>query len=126
MARQLEDTVLLVRFGDGDLIAAEAKYHKPCLTKFYTRHRSNQRAQIVHSDVEQGITAERVILEVVEDIKEKATAGKSIFPLSKLVKEVQDRRGQLGLSKNVNATRLKDRIIEEFQGDLVEHGTQYD
>ena len=62
MARQLEDTVLLVRFGDRDLIAAEAKYHKPCLTKFYTRHRSHQRAQIVHSDVEQGITAERVIL----------------------------------------------------------------
>ena len=38
MAAQLQDTVLTVRFGNGDLVALETKYHHSCLTKFYTRH----------------------------------------------------------------------------------------
>ena len=71
MATQLQDSVLAVRFGSGDLVALETKYHHACLTKFRTRHRSWQRSQVVQRDDEQGINTERVITETIESMKEQ-------------------------------------------------------
>ena len=126
MATQLQDSVLTVRFGTGDLVALETKYHLACMTKFRTRHRSWQRSQVVQRDDEQGINTERVITEIVESMKEQESEGKKIFPLAKLVRQAQEKRGNLNLSKNLNATRFKERILEEFKGDVIEHGTGYD
>ena len=115
MAAQLQDTVLTVRFGDGDLVALETKYHHSCLTKFYTRHQSWKRGPVVQRADDDGINAERVVTELVEGMKAVATEGKTIFPLAKLVRQAQEKRGSLNLPTNGNATWFKERILEEFK-----------
>ena len=70
MATQLQDSILTVRFGDGDLVALETKCHFPCLTKFCTRHQSWKRSKVAQRDDDQGINTERVITETVESMRE--------------------------------------------------------
>ena len=77
----IEDPKLQARFGDGDLVALEGKYHHACLTKFYTRHRTKVRAKRKKEKIDKGINEERVILELVESISDQAKEGKTIFPL---------------------------------------------
>ena len=48
-------------------------------------------------------------------MKELATEGKTIFPLAKLVRQAQEKRGSLNLPTNVNETWFKERILEEFK-----------
>ena len=122
----IEDPKLQARFGDGDLVALEGKYHHACLTKFYTRHRTKVRAKRKKEKIDEGINEERVILELVESISDQAKEGKTIFPLSRLVRDAQTRREELGLTTKINATRLKERILQEFDWDLIEHGQGYE
>ncbi len=44
MATEMNDTSLLVKLADGDLVAIEAKYHFACLTKYRNRYRSHVRS----------------------------------------------------------------------------------
>ncbi len=45
MATELNDTHLLVKLASGDMVAADAVYHKQCLTALFTRHRSSARGK---------------------------------------------------------------------------------
>ena len=122
----IKDPKLQARFGDGDLVALEGKYHHACLTKFYTRHRTKVRAKRKKEKIDEGINEERVIWELVESISDQAKEGKTIFPLSRLVRDAQTRREELGLTTKINATRFKEQILQEFDGDLIEHGQGYE
>ena len=51
-AEELEDTAVLAKLSEGDMIATEAKYHVKCLVGFYNKHRalSNAPSNTVHSE----------------------------------------------------------------------------
>ena len=126
MATVMHDNTMTTRLGTGDIVAADTKYHRPCLPEFYSKLRSWRRAQINPENVEEEMKSARVFLELIEDMKEQMEGGKCIFPLSRLVRDTNLRRLEFGLTSLVHATRLKEKILEEFQGDLVEHGTTYE
>ena len=44
MATEMNDTDVLVKLADGDLVAIEAKYHLACLTKYHNKYRSHVRS----------------------------------------------------------------------------------
>lgn len=45
MATELQDSSLIARISEGDLIAIEAKYHVNCLASFRNKYRSMKRAK---------------------------------------------------------------------------------
>ena len=41
------DTKLLKKVPEGDMVATETKYHRPCLVKLYSKHRDFKRQKFV-------------------------------------------------------------------------------
>ena len=39
MAQELGDTIMLLRFDRGDMVAAKAKYHRSCYNDFRAKYR---------------------------------------------------------------------------------------
>ena len=71
MATNLEDFDMLGKLASGDLFAQDAVYHKECMTKYYTRHRSclcNRRneGKVSPSELE-GIALAETVAYVVDD-----------------------------------------------------------
>ena len=70
-ATNLEDFDMLRKLASGDLFAQDAVYHKECMTKYYTHHRSRLRnnrteGKISQSDLE-GIALAETVAYVIED-----------------------------------------------------------
>jgi hypothetical protein len=119
-ARTLNDGKLLARLSGGDVVAQELKYHCQCLTALYNRERAflNRRKQ------EEGQTnREREVyahvfselLVYIIETKTSATTGPVVFRLAELVTMYYQRLEQLGLDNpQVNATRLKDKLLAEI------------
>ena len=69
---------------------------------------------------------ERAFLELIESIKSDAESGVRMFPMAELNKLYRERRAEFGLdTSTTNTTRLKTRILEKFDGELQEQGTEH-
>ena len=63
-------------------------------------------------------------MELVESIKNDCANGEKFFPMAELTKQYDDRRKQLNLpSANTHSTRLRERIVKDFDGDMTVQGT---
>ena len=70
-ATDLEDFDMLGKLTSGDLFAQDAVYHKECMTKYYTRHRSclcnqHNEGKVSQSELE-GIALAETVAYVIED-----------------------------------------------------------
>lgn len=76
MITELNDTKLMTRIVGGDLIATEAKYHLPCLTKLRNRYRSLTR-MTDHSaeDKDEKMTESRAFVELKAYIEKSVDAS---------------------------------------------------
>ena len=115
-AAALQDTDLLATIADGDLVAIEAKYHKQCMDAFRVRYRSYKRSQATLSDsTDQSMTDSRVFAEMISFIEANVEDGEYIFPLADLHKMCVARLAALGYEKQVNKTRLKNKLLGHNQ-----------
>lgn len=118
-ARNLEDGKLLATLSAGDVVAQELKYHCNCLRALYNRERDymtrkeNRESQSSKDKDIYPLVLSELLVYVVET---KSNAdGPAVFRLADLVSLYKQRLQQLGVEEpNVNATRLKEKLMEEI------------
>ena len=105
----------VTRIEDGDLTALEAKYHLTCLTSLRNRYRSLLRQrQSSHSNLEESQIDARVFVELFTHVENAVADGSFCFKFSSLRQMYENRLGNLGISKEVNKVRFKERVLEYF------------
>lgn len=116
MATDLQDTALLAKISGGDLIAIEAKYHLTCLTELRNRHRSKTRQfnESCESKNEEYKTEARAFIELTSSIENSVEDGIFHFRLVDLRKLYEKRLQDLGLQKEINKSRFKEKILQYF------------
>ena len=124
MAADMNNIIMSIRLGTGDLIASEAKYHNHCKTAFYNAYKKHNSSKVTDKANEEQFLEERAFLELVDSIKTDAANGIQLFPMAELTKLLNDRKKQFNLSSLTNVTRLKEKIITIFKGDLKEQGKE--
>ena len=72
--------------------------------------------------MERRFSEQRVKLELIDSIKEDALDGEYLFPLAEIMKQYNNRRGELGLAAVTRGTNVKKMILEAFDGDMEEMG----
>ena len=122
-ANLLNDGKLISKMSVGDLIAVEAKYHAKCLVSLYNRARQFK-ASTTDSVPESSPTGldELAFAELIAYIDEQLEyEDLPVLKLSDIVKFFSSKQQELGIeSGNVNATRLKERVLSAFP-DLTAH-----
>ena len=107
MAIDLQDVVLLTRMeGGSDLFALNLKYHSECLTAIRNRHRSFKRQN--KQDHRQDW---KIIKLRQEHLWSSSRTLKKIFKLRQLF---ESRLCALGIQKEINKVRFKNKILEYF------------
>ena len=123
MAEGMNDSIMAVRLSGNDMIAAEGKYHRGCCTGFYNRYKKYKAGRTTDKEKEEQFLDERAFLELFDSMKNDATNGEKIFIMAELNEQFEERRKHFNLPPATHTTRLKERIIKAFDGDLVEQGT---
>eukprot|EP00733_Pompholyxophrys_punicea_P000082 Pompholyxophrys_punicea_v1_NODE_10_length_6905_cov_7.951686.p4 type:complete len:243 gc:universal NODE_10_length_6905_cov_7.951686:6628-5900(-) len=109
----------------GDLIATNACYHKKCLTDYSTRHRAWQRQKNSEETETRKKLEDRAFLEVISFLEESITLGKNIFLLQEILKFYVRSLHRYKIEKSANVSVLKNKILDHFQGRLLEHSDGY-
>ena len=116
MITELQDSTLLPRICGVDLVTADAKYHLNCMTDLrnrYRQHISRKRQESCEMD-EERIKESQAFIELIEYIETSVENDKLMFLLSELHSLYVRRLETLGVQKNVNKTRLKTSLLENF------------
>ena len=115
MARELNDTELMARISIGDVVAIEAKYHLQCLTFYRNRHRSflrqKESSEAVH---EENQMKAKALVEVVNYIEHCVEEGIYQIKFSVLFDLFRNRLKALGVDKEVNRGRFREKVMEYF------------
>ena len=125
MALEMNDTIMSLRLDKGDLIASEGKYHRSCATAFYNRYKRFKSQKISTNEKEEAFLQERVYMELFDSIKNDCTNGQKFFPMVELRKQYDERKKQLNLSGITHSTRLRERIVADFEGDMTVEGVEF-
>jgi len=114
MAIDLQDTALITRIDGGDLTALEAKYHLSCLTALRNRHRSFLRQKSSSSNGEEGKIEARAFVELITYVENSIESGTFCFKFSLLRQIYANRLHDLGIDKEINKVRFKDKVLNYF------------
>ena len=116
MAADLQENELLTRIEGGDLIALDAKYHLACLTALRNRHRSlmRQRQDCSDNQKEENKFEARAFVELIAHVENGVEGGQLYFKLSSLREIYESRLLDLGIRKEINRVRFKDKVLKHF------------
>ena len=116
MAADLEETELMASIEGGDLIALEAKYHLQCLVALRNRHRSMVRkdGETIEEISEERRIKARAIVELFAYMENCVEDGTFYFKFSALHQLYEDRVRYLGIERETNRTRFKEKILAYF------------
>ena len=116
MATDLQESALLTRIEGGDLIALDAKYHLACLTALRNRHRSlmRQRHDCSDNQKEAQKFEARAFVELIMNVENCVEGGQLYFKLSSLREMYENRLLDLGIRKEINKVRFKDKVLKHF------------
>ena len=116
MATDLQENELLTRIEGGDLIALDAKYHLACLTALRNRHRSlmRQRQDCSDNQKEEKKFEARAFVELIAHVENGVEGGQLYFKLSSLREMYESRLLDLGVRKEINRVRFKDKVLKHF------------
>ena len=107
-ATDLEDFVMLTR---GDLFAQDLVYHKECMKKYYTRHRSCLRNKHTEGKVTlEGIALAETVAYVIEDDNDGS------YYIIELADLYTARLGELGgvVPGRIHTTHFKEHILSQI------------
>jgi hypothetical protein len=114
MITMLQDPLLLPKVSGVDLIAAEAKYHQACMTDLRNRYRGHIRKAGQLDREDDSLKESQAFVELIDHINTSVDDGKLTFLLSKLHSLYVNRLAALGVTKQINRTRLKLSLLENL------------
>ncbi len=113
-ATNLDDFNMLGELANGDLFAHDTVYHKECMTKYYTRHRSclrkkHSEGKISQSEIE-GIALAETVAYVTESDSD------SPFYISELAELYKTKLDELGgtVPIRIHTPRFQERILSQI------------
>ena len=119
-AHNLNDGKLLALLSAGDAVAQELKYHLSCLTDLYNKERIQLAKQNKGSENYPSensyfpLVFSQLVVNIIE--AQRNSSSPVVLQLVDLVKLCNERLLQLEENPNVNATRLKDKLLQEIPG----------
>ena len=116
MITELQDSKLLRRICEVDLVTTDAKYRLKRMTDLrnrYRHHTSRKRQESCEMD-EERIKESQAFIKLIEYIETSVENDKLMFLLSELHSLYVRRLETLDVQKNVNKTRLKTSLLENF------------
>ncbi len=108
IATEIQDTCILAKLSEGDMIAIDAVYHSICLSSYYNKERSSISSNGSSSDsVLKGVALAEVVSYIEKEIAEKRS---TVFKMTDLINLYTNRLEQLGIvvDTRVNSTHLKN------------------
>lgn len=114
-ALELEDSALLAKLAEGDMIAIEAKYHHSCLRSLYNRARqAASKGNDGDDSCLHGIAFAQLVA-YLEDMNSDENSA-PVFKLTDIAQLYKTRLEQLGVTvdKRIHTTRLKERLLTEL------------
>ena len=121
IAHDSNNSQLIARLSEGDMVATEAKYHHTCLTKLYNQYRStnrNRSKEMNELELIKGIALSELFAFIEDSIDSNDSIP--VFLLKELKKFYQERlelnNAPEEFVKNVHSTRLNLKILEEIPG----------
>ena len=114
-ALELEDTALLVKLAEGDMISIEAKYHHHCLSSLYNRARQAASKRNDGDDSCLHGIAFAQLVAYLEDMNSDENSA-PVFKLTDIAQLYKTRLEHLGLTvgERIHTTRLKERLLSEL------------
>lgn len=104
------DDNVLTKVAVGDVVANELKYHSSCLIGFRRRFDDSE----ANSEDTLNAPDTRSLEEVLSQIDEDLSEGRTCFPLMEIHQELTRRDKQYGYERECNRTRLKLAILQRF------------
>ena len=120
IATETNDTTILAKLSQGDMIAIEAHYHTKCFISYCNKSRTkNEEHQRNPNAVLYGVA----LAEIVAFIEEQRIESEiTVFKLADLIKMYSNRLEELGLEtgNQINSTHFKERLLSSCP-NLVAH-----
>lgn len=128
MAADLQDTAVLARIAGGDVVAIDGMYHLSCLTEFRNRHRSlvRKRKKVDGGKVDEKKIDARAIIELINFIENSIEEGVLCFKVSELRHKYAERLVALGVQKEINKVRFKEKLLSYFPQAQVHNDGKHD
>lgn len=122
MAVQMKDSQLIGKLAAGDMVAIEAKYHSRCMLAYKRKYTAYVKScsETETSANDDSPAEARTLAELISFMESSAESGILLFKLSSLHDLYVSRLRNLHVDKSVNKTRLKNRIIEHYHGQIQE------
>ena len=111
IAREMNDSVILSKLTQGDMIAIEACHHAKCLSSYYNKSRARERKNKCNSGaVLYGVALTEIVAHIEE---QKDEARITVFKLADLIKMYCNRIEELDpdLEGRIHSTHFKDRLL---------------
>lgn len=121
MAIEMTDTKIIAKISSGDMVALGSKYHTKCILAY--RRKFNALKKNAENDTARNDAKEsqaRAFAELISYMESMAENGTYLFTLSDLYSLYCARLDELHVNINVHKTRLKNQIIEFYEGDIQE------
>jgi len=118
----MNDSQLIAKLAEGDMVTIEAKYHSKCMLAYKRRYTAYVRSckETEASTNDDSAAEPRTFAELISFMESSAESGTLLFKLSSLHDLYVSRLHNLQVDKSVNKTRLKNRIIEHYHGEIQE------
>ena len=118
MAVQTQGSQLIAKLAGGDMVAIEAKYHSKCMLAYKRKYTAYVKScnKIETSTNDDSAAEARTFAELISFMESSAESG----TLSSLHDLYVSRLRNLQVDKSVNKTRLKNRIIAHYHGEIQE------
>lgn len=122
MGVQMQHSQLIAKLAAGDMVAIEAKYHSKCMLAYKRKYMAyatscSEPETSTNDDSAAEVCA---FAELISFMESSAESGTLLFELSCLHNLYVSRLRNLHLDKSVIKTRLKNRIIEHYHGEIQE------
>ena len=120
IATEMNDSVILAKLTQGDMIAIEACYNAKCSSSYYNKSCAKERESKCNSDaVLYGVSLAEIVAQIEE---QKDEAKTTVFKLADLIKMYYNRIEELGhdLEGRIHSTHFKDRLLSSCP-NLVEY-----
>ena len=113
-ATNMKDFYMLGKLSAGDLFAQGALYHKECMTKYYTQHRSCLRKKHNDSVANQSELEDIALAEIVSYVIEGDSDGP--FYITDLAEMYKTRLTELGgiVPNRIHSSRFQNRILSQI------------